>query len=138
MDAEETQTHVPRNTTRNRDETKEEKKQRKQEIKNDRKVGWFEAWYFLVFSAVLTLSRTSRVMHSSRHALLLKAYAWCFLHRLENNENSTRLNLSVVCLLQMRRMEKKANKIAFKSEKQRQEQSLLNTKQQQGKKLWGL
>ena len=33
-------------------------------------------------------------------------------------------------------MEKKANKIAFKSEKQRQEQSLMNTKQQQGKKLW--
>lgn len=35
-------------------------------------------------------------------------------------------------------MEKKANKIAFKSEKQRQEQSMLNTKQQQGKKLWYL
>ena len=32
-------------------------------------------------------------------------------------------------------MEKKANKIAFKSEKQRQEQSLINTKQQQGRKL---
>lgn len=39
MDAEESQTHVPRNTTRNKDETKEDKKQRKQEIKNDRKVG---------------------------------------------------------------------------------------------------
>lgn len=43
MHAEETQTHVPRNTTRNRDETKEEKKQRKQEIKNDRKVSLVEA-----------------------------------------------------------------------------------------------
>ena len=50
----------------------------------------------------------------------------------------TRINFSVVCLLQVRRMEKKANKMAFKSEKQRQEQSLLNTKQQQGKKLWWL
>lgn len=39
MDTEETQTHIPRNTTRNRDESKEEKKQRKQEVKNDRKVG---------------------------------------------------------------------------------------------------
>ena len=39
MNTEETQTHIPRNTTRNKDETIEEKKQRKQEIKNDRKVG---------------------------------------------------------------------------------------------------
>lgn len=39
MDAEESQTHTPRNTTRNKDETKEEKKQRKQDIKTDRKVG---------------------------------------------------------------------------------------------------
>lgn len=38
-------------------------------------------------------------------------------------------------ILQFRRMEKKANKTAFKSEKQRQEQSMMNTKLQQGKKL---
>ena len=42
MEAEETQTHIPRNTTRNRDETKEEKKQRKQEVKSDRKVCLFQ------------------------------------------------------------------------------------------------
>ena len=35
-------------------------------------------------------------------------------------------------------MEKKANKIAFKSEKQKQEFSLMHSKQQQGKKLWRL
>ena len=38
MEAEETQTDVPRNTVRHKDESKEEKKQRKQEVKNDRKV----------------------------------------------------------------------------------------------------
>ena len=46
------------------------------------------------------------------------------------------LNFITFVVLQVRRMEKKANKIAFKSEKQRQEQSMVNTKQQQGKKLW--
>ena len=85
------------------------------------------------------------VIHSSRHALLPKVSLSPFLgklkrvvcsRRLQNTENSTRVNLSAFFfLLQVRRMEKKANKIAFKSEKQRQEQSLLNTKQQQGKKL---
>lgn len=38
-------------------------------------------------------------------------------------------------LLQVRRMEKKANKVAFKSEKIKQELAMMHAKHQRGKKL---
>lgn len=99
MHAEETQTHVPRNTTRNRDETKEEKKHRKQEIKNDRKVSLVEAQHSLVFFGGLTWSYTPHVTHSSQNVSLSpflgKLKRNVCSRRLQNTENSTRVNLSV-------------------------------------------